>query len=53
MFGHERLAQALQTCTESHAQAVCDQLLAAILAHQQNAPQFDDITLVIISANPG
>jgi len=51
MFGHERLAQALQTCIGGHAQAVCDHLLAAILAHQQNAPQFDDITLVIISAN--
>jgi len=51
MFGHNRLAQVLQTCTESHAQAVCDRLLAAILAHQQNAPQFDDITLVTINAN--
>lgn len=53
MFGRDRLAQALLTRTESHAQAVCDNLLDAILTHQQNAPQFDDITLVIISANSG
>lgn len=48
MFGHERLEQALQTCTASHAQAVCDHLLSAILSYQQTASQFDDITLVTV-----
>ncbi len=53
MFGRDRLAQALQSAHESNAQAVCDYLLAAILAHQQNAPQYDDITLVTICADSG
>jgi len=30
---------------------VCDYILGAILDHQQNAPQYDDITLVTICAN--
>lgn len=53
MFGHDRLTQALQTCSGSNAQAVCDCLLTSILAFQDNAPQFDDITLVTICANSG
>jgi serine phosphatase RsbU (regulator of sigma subunit) len=51
MFGHQQLQQAFLTSSESHAQDVCDHLLAAIIAHQQNAPQFDDITLVTICAS--
>jgi sigma-B regulation protein RsbU (phosphoserine phosphatase) len=53
MFGHECLAHALQACPETHAQAVCDDLLHCILAHQQDAHQFDDITLVTVCVNPG
>lgn len=52
IFSRGRLEQTLQTCPESHARAVCDYLLTAILDHQQNAPQFDDITLITICANP-
>jgi len=51
-FGNNRLAQALQTCPAGHAQAVCNYLLTRILDYQQNAPQFDDITLVTICASP-
>jgi serine phosphatase RsbU (regulator of sigma subunit) len=51
MFGSERLAQALQRCPESRAQAVCDHLLSSILTHQDHATQFDDITLVAICAS--
>ncbi len=50
-FGNHRLEQALQSCPASHAQGVCDYLLTAVLNHQQNTPQFDDITLVAICAN--
>jgi phosphoserine phosphatase RsbU/P len=51
MFGQERLAQAFQDCPAGQAQAVCDHIMAAILAHQQNAIQFDDITLVTLCAH--
>jgi serine phosphatase RsbU (regulator of sigma subunit) len=49
-FGQDRLAQALQACPESEAQAVCASLLSSLLAFQGNAPQYDDITLVTICA---
>ena len=51
MFSLEQLAQDFQTSPADHAQAVCDHLFAAILAHQENAPRFDDITLVTVCAN--
>jgi phosphoserine phosphatase RsbU/P len=53
MFGRERLAQVMQASQGCGAQVVCNHILSAILAHQQTAPQFDDITLVTICANSG
>jgi serine phosphatase RsbU (regulator of sigma subunit) len=47
-FGHERLRAAIQNCPSCDAQAVCDDILSAILAYQDTAPQFDDITLIVI-----
>ena len=52
MFGHERLARAIQAQSGCNAQGLCDKILTSVQAHQDFAPQFDDITLVAICATP-
>lgn len=49
MFGRDQLAKVIQSHTQTDAQTICNSVLSAILAHQQTAHQFDDITLVTIS----
>jgi sigma-B regulation protein RsbU (phosphoserine phosphatase) len=48
----ERLVQLFHTNHKQHAQEIADDLLTAILAHQGNNPQFDDITLIVANALP-
>ncbi len=50
MFGHERLEQVMRASPGGNAQSVCDYILASILAYQETAPQFDDVTLVVVCA---
>jgi serine phosphatase RsbU (regulator of sigma subunit) len=47
-MGRERLIREMQNCPGCTAQAACDSILSAILAYQDSAPQFDDVTLLIV-----
>lgn len=47
-FGAARLAAVLRGAGAPSAQAMCDRLLAAALAHQDEASQSDDITLATV-----
>jgi sigma-B regulation protein RsbU (phosphoserine phosphatase) len=47
-FGYQRLENIFQKAHCSTAQEICDQVLAEILEYQGDAPQTDDITLVVI-----
>ncbi len=46
-FGLERLQEAVRRHAQGTARQVCDGLLAAALAHQGQAAQFDDMTLLV------
>jgi serine phosphatase RsbU (regulator of sigma subunit) len=51
-FGLERLQAAVFAHHGEPAQTFCDRLRQDIVAYQGLAPQFDDFTLVIVSAQP-
>lgn len=50
-FGSERLLQSLIDKRNGTAQEICDQVLADLLNFQGEAPQIDDITLLVIKAS--
>jgi sigma-B regulation protein RsbU (phosphoserine phosphatase) len=50
-FGLERLRHFMLNDPLDIAQATCDRLVAAILAHKGDSPQYDDVTLVAIRAH--
>jgi sigma-B regulation protein RsbU (phosphoserine phosphatase) len=49
-FGLEQVRSCLHNHMDSPAQVLCDRLLDAVTAHQDVAPQHDDITLVAVRA---
>ena len=50
MFGEQGLRAALDETAAQPAQAICEQLSARVAAHRGQAPQQDDITLVVVKA---
>jgi serine phosphatase RsbU (regulator of sigma subunit) len=48
LFGEERLTQVIQDNSDRTAQIIEDKLLRAIYDFTQDAPQYDDITLMIL-----
>lgn len=50
-FGRDELLATLSGGMISTAHAVCEKVIAAVLAHQGNALQYDDVTLVAIHAS--
>jgi len=50
LLGHERLNELACSRGARPAAALCDELLAALAAHQGSSPQADDITLLAIRA---
>jgi serine phosphatase RsbU (regulator of sigma subunit) len=48
LFGVERLVDVIQANLENSAREIQSAILEAIAEHTQNAPQYDDITLVVI-----
>ena len=51
LFGVERLVDIVQANLNNSAREIQSAILEAISQHTQNAPQYDDITLVIIKRN--
>jgi serine phosphatase RsbU (regulator of sigma subunit) len=51
VFGLKRLLALLQATSQPEAQALVDHLLETVLAHLDDAPQDDDITLLAVRAN--
>jgi len=51
LFGVERLVDIIQANLNNSAREIQSSILEAISQHTQNAPQYDDITLVIIKRN--
>ncbi len=49
-FGMDRLKKSLLAGRHGSAQQMCDELLFAVQAFQGDAPQFDDLTVVILRA---
>ena len=49
-FGLEQVRSCLHNYMDSPAQVLCNRLLDAVTAHQDVAPQHDDITLVAVRA---
>ncbi len=49
-FGRDRLAEIIQKQGGASAQVVCDRVMEALAAHQGAAAQFDDCTMVVVSA---
>ena len=50
LFGVERIVEAVCQRLHSTAEEVCDHLLATLAAYCGNAPQSDDITLLVLRA---
>lgn len=50
LFGHERLRERVTAEGARPTDVVCDKLLGVLAAHQGDAPQADDITLLAIQA---
>lgn len=51
LFGVERLVDIIQANLSNSAREIQSAILEAIAQHTQNAPQYDDITLVVIKRN--
>jgi sigma-B regulation protein RsbU (phosphoserine phosphatase) len=51
LFGVERLVDIIQANLNNSAREIQSSILEAISEHTKNAPQYDDITLVIIKRN--
>ena len=47
-FGEERLLETILNCTKCSAQEIQDALVAEVHSFVGDAPQFDDITLMVI-----
>ena len=48
MFGHERFAEAIRRAAAGSAQAICDAVIADVIAFRESHPQEDDVTMVVI-----
>ena len=48
LFGEKRLIEVVRNSTDMSAREIQSAILRAISSHTANAPQYDDITLVII-----
>ncbi len=51
LFGVERLVNIIQANLNNSAREIQSAILEAIVQHTHNAPQYDDITLVVIKRN--
>ncbi len=49
-FGRDRLEEIIQKQGRASAQVVCDRVMEALAAHQGATAQFDDCTMVVVSA---
>jgi sigma-B regulation protein RsbU (phosphoserine phosphatase) len=49
-FGEARLERVLRDRSALSASALCDTIVAAVLAYQGGAPQEDDMTVVVAKA---
>jgi serine phosphatase RsbU (regulator of sigma subunit) len=49
-FGFDGVVQTVGRLIRSTAQAVCDELIRAAIRHQAGAPQYDDMTAVVVRA---
>jgi len=47
-FGTDRLAETLRSCIALNASAILDQVMAAVTGFAAEAPQFDDITVIVV-----
>lgn len=50
-FGLPRLRQALQMQVHTSGEAICDGIIQAVHAHQADADQYDDVTLVVVTSS--
>ncbi len=50
-FGASRLAETVQEYAEKTAQELTDEILRAVQEFSQGAPQFDDLTLMVVKRN--
>jgi serine phosphatase RsbU (regulator of sigma subunit) len=48
VFGIDRLTSFLQSCRRLPASELCRATFAGLVAHQQTAEQFDDMTLLVM-----
>ncbi|MCA9292325.1 MAG: SpoIIE family protein phosphatase [Phycisphaerales bacterium] len=48
MFGHERFAASIRKSATGSAQAICDAVIADVIAFRESQPQEDDVTMVVI-----
>jgi sigma-B regulation protein RsbU (phosphoserine phosphatase) len=46
-YGSNRLAEVVKSCPAAEAEAISAAIMDSVLAFQGNAPQFDDITLLV------
>jgi phosphoserine phosphatase RsbU/P len=46
-YGSDRLTGAVQACSSTGAEAMCDAIMDSVLTFQGGAAQFDDITLLV------
>ncbi|PDW03541.1 PP2C family protein-serine/threonine phosphatase [Candidatus Viridilinea mediisalina] len=53
MFGFEGLIETVSTCTSCSAATLAQTILAAVAAFVGDAPQSDDLTLVVVTRGPG
>lgn len=49
-FGFDGVVHTVGRLIRSTAQAVCDELIRAAIHHQAGAPQYDDMTAVVVRA---
>jgi sigma-B regulation protein RsbU (phosphoserine phosphatase) len=46
-YGSDRLVEAVKACPGADAETICAAIMDSVLAFQGDAPQFDDITLLV------
>jgi serine phosphatase RsbU (regulator of sigma subunit) len=51
-FTEDRLIERARLSAGKDGQGICEDILAAIRAHQSTAAQTDDITMVTVHSNP-
>ncbi len=50
MFGRDRLAHAIESCPDAHADALSQQILDAVAAHREGAASLDDTSVLVFAA---